>query len=110
MREISKAKRVNNCQAAVLFAVLILVLSGCSTYRSGFSCGEAKGANCLSMDKVDGLISSVEIERFNDSRNLSKCKGSKCKKHVVGGSNQEEMLLLKQEDAGTQVYHLEQRD
>ena len=58
---------------------LSLSVSGCAVYNSSFSCGDAKGANCLSMDRVDKMIASGEIERFNES--LKECKGPKCSKY-----------------------------
>lgn len=64
----------------ILITLLISSLSGCSTYKNGFSCGDAKGANCMSMDRVDRMISSGEIELFNENvRDTSKkCRGKKC--------------------------------
>lgn len=51
-------------------------LVGCKTYSSSFACGDAKGAKCVSMDRVDRMITSGEIERFNEERN---CSGGGCK-------------------------------
>lgn len=64
----------------ILITLLISSLSGCATYKNGFSCGDAKGANCMSMDRVDRMISSGEIELFNESvrDNSKKCRGKKC--------------------------------
>ena len=58
---------------------LSLSVSGCAVYNSSFSCGDAKGANCMSIDRVDRMIASGEIERFNES--LKECKGRKCRKY-----------------------------
>ena len=52
---------------------LSLSVSGCAVYNSSFSCGDAKGANCMSIDRVARMIASGEIERFNES--LKECKG-----------------------------------
>lgn len=61
-------------------ALLLPLLTSCATYKNGFSCGDAKGANCMSMDRVDRMISSGEIELFNENvRDTSKkCRGKKC--------------------------------
>lgn len=56
---------------------LLLGLSGCGTYRSSFNCGDAKGAYCASMDHVDQMIKSGEIERFNELRQNKKYKALK---------------------------------
>ena len=53
---------------------LLLTLSGCATYKSSFNCGDAKGAYCASMDHVDQMINSGEIERFNEQRLKQKHK------------------------------------
>ena len=62
-----------------IFAVFLAcsILSGCSTYSNSFACGDAKGAACVSMDRVDRMIASGEIERFNELR--KKCRGRKCR-------------------------------
>ena len=56
---------------------LLLILSGCSTYKSSFNCGDAKGAYCASMDRVDRMINSGEIERFNERQTTRKYKAAK---------------------------------
>lgn len=47
-------------------SILLLNLNACSTYKSSFNCGDAKGAYCLPMDIVDQMINSGEIERLNE--------------------------------------------
>lgn len=61
----------------VLLIILLPLLTSCATYNSGFACGDARGANCTSMDAVDRMISSGEIARFNEAN--KKCKGRRCK-------------------------------
>lgn len=56
------------CQLAISLAALSL-LTSCSVYRSNFTCGEAKGARCRSMDQVDRMIDSGMIEQFNEEQN-----------------------------------------
>ena len=53
-----------------------IFLSGCSTYSSSFTCGDARGANCMSMDRVDRMIASGEIENINSQK--KNCRGRKC--------------------------------
>ena len=53
-------------------SILLLNLSACATYKSSFNCGDAKGAYCSSMDAVDQMINSGEIERFNEIRQKEK--------------------------------------
>ena len=58
-------------------AFLLPVLTSCATYNSSFSCGDARGANCMSMDRVDRMIANGEIENFTDKK--KNCRGRKCK-------------------------------
>ena len=60
----------------ILTLVISNVLGGCGIYRSSFICPDAKGADCYSMEAVDKMISSGEIEVFNES-----CRCSKGKKY-----------------------------
>ena len=60
--------------AFITTSVLVLALSGCATYKSSFNCGDAKGAYCASMDHVDQMINSGEIENFNERRLNKKYK------------------------------------
>lgn len=55
---------------------LLTSLSGCATYKSSFSCSDAKGAYCVSMDRVDQMIDSGEIESFNEQRLNQKPKSA----------------------------------
>ena len=57
--------------------LLLPVLTSCATYNSSFSCGDARGANCMSMDRVDKMIANGEIENFTDKK--KNCRGLKCK-------------------------------
>ena len=58
-------------------AILLPLLTSCATYNSSFSCGDARGANCMSMDRVDRMIANGEIENFNEKK--KNCRGRKCK-------------------------------
>jgi len=69
MKEIKFKQLITTC--------LLLILSGCSTYKSSFNCGDAKGAYCASMDRVDRMINSGEIERFNERQTTGKYKAAK---------------------------------
>lgn len=69
-------KKIVKYRAAALLLTSI-VLGGCSTYSSSFSCGDARGANCMSMDRVDRMIASGEIENINSKK--KNCRGRKCK-------------------------------
>jgi hypothetical protein len=53
-------------------SILLMNLSACATYKSSFNCGDARGAYCASMDAVDQMINSGEIERFNELRQKDK--------------------------------------
>ena len=54
--------------AFIITSNLLFCLSGCATYKSSFNCGDAKGAYCASMDHVDQMINSGEIENYNEQR------------------------------------------
>jgi hypothetical protein len=69
-------KKMVKYRAAALLLTGIF-LSGCSTYSSSFTCGDARGANCMSMDRVDRMIASGEIENINSKK--KNCRGRKCK-------------------------------
>lgn len=80
---------------AGLILLVCSILSSCSTYSNSFACGDARGAACISMDKVDRMIASGEIERFNKARR--KCRGRKCK------GNPEESIAVMQSSAERSV-------
>ena len=68
--------RILTCIIILLFSS---ALASCSSYSASFGCGDAKGAYCLPMDKVDKMVSSGEIERFTkEAERKSKCRGSGC--------------------------------
>jgi len=78
-------------------------LNGCSTYSNSFACGDARGAACISMDRVDRMIASGEIERFNEAR--SKCRrGRKCRQL------QQNDILQQQVTTGSMQTHFTRRD
>lgn len=58
-------------------SLLLLNLTACATYKSSFNCGDAKGVYCTSMDNVDQMIKSGEIERFNEAAKRQKYKAMK---------------------------------
>ena len=60
----------------LLIAMLLPLLTSCAAYNSGFSCGDARGVACISMERVDQLISSGEIETY--TRAKKKCRGRAC--------------------------------
>ena len=49
-------------------SLMLLNLASCATYKSSFNCGDSKGVYCAPMDRVDQMINSGEIERFNEQR------------------------------------------
>ena len=55
----------------------IVILSSCASYKTSFSCGDAEGASCISMDRVDLMIQNGEIERFNEQTLQDNAKPSK---------------------------------
>ena len=84
---------------AVSLLLTSIVLSGCSTYSSSFSCGDARGANCMSMDRVDRMIANGEIENFTDKK--KNCRGRKCKE-----SQKNDVLLQPMTKAVVSGYQL----
>ena len=84
-----------------VISVLItsIVLAGCSTYSSSFSCGDARGADCMSMDRVDRMIANGEIENFNEKK--KNCRGRKCTE-----SQKHDTLLLPVTKAVVSDYQL----
>jgi len=83
----------------LMMAILLPLLNSCATYSSSFSCGDARGANCTSMDKVDAMIASGEIERFNEEKKT--CRGRKCKT----GSKQGDGVIEQTTKNGAAIQH-----
>lgn len=92
-------KNKDNWWKAMLLGGLVIVLSGCSTYRSSFSCGDARGASCMSMERVGLMIESGEIEEYTAAKR--RCRGRRCKGIE---NNREEHLMPKAPD-GYKVHH-----
>ncbi|MCP3848686.1 MAG: hypothetical protein GY694_00405 [Gammaproteobacteria bacterium] len=65
---------------AIFFAVSSL--TSCAVYKSEFSCPDAKGADCTSVERVYQMIESGEIAEYTESKE-KKCKGKNCKKGVA---------------------------
>jgi len=82
----------------LLMVMLVPLLTSCATYKSGFACGDAKGANCTSMDRVDRMISSGEIDSFNSA--VKKCRGRMCRK----GAAAEQMFLEQSTDNAIAIH------
>ena len=66
-----------------LILVALLTVSGCSTYKSSFNCGDARGAYCSSMEQVDQMINNGEIERYNEMLKNKKYKADKNDKSLL---------------------------
>lgn len=81
---------------------LVASLSGCasSPYRSEFGCQEGRGANCMSMDRVDKLIASGEIELF--TKDVKKCRGRACK-NKINQQSDELPVINKTQDVDAQI-------
>ena len=84
---------------AVSILLISFVLSGCSTYSSSFSCGDARGANCMSMDRVDRMIANGEIENLHSKK--KNCRGRKCTE-----SEEHDALLQPMTKAAVSDYQL----
>ena len=69
--------RLKQIITIIMMGSSLVALSGCATYKSSFNCGDAKGVYCASMDRVDRMINSGEIERFNEQRLERKYKAAK---------------------------------
>jgi len=74
----------------VCVGISMMLLSSCSSYKSSFSCGDAAGVHCTSMDCVDRLISSGEIEQYHNKARLKgahkkwkKSKGNAAKRSIA---------------------------
>lgn len=76
--------------------LVLLLVSGCSTYPSKFKCGDARGLGCTMLSEIDRQIDSGEIEEVYQDK---KCKGSSClkKKNTPG-------LALKNQDRA-EIYY-----
>jgi hypothetical protein len=64
-------------KSKLAIALLPILLTSCATYKSGFTCGDARGVPCTMMEQVDQLISSGEIESYTARK--KNCRGRSCK-------------------------------
>ena len=87
----------------VLALLVSLILSGCSTYNTKFACGDARGANCMSMDRVDRMISNGQIEEYTQQK--QKCRGRKCKAQRNINVFGEEVLEKKESVSRNATYY-----
>ena len=78
--------QIKNIIGKIAIIAVLLSTSGCATYKSSFSCSDAKGATCMPMDRVDRMIKSGEIEVYNKQLN-AKNKLSKTSKQQIGKNN-----------------------
>jgi hypothetical protein len=72
-----KYQRIRKSGKIIVPAILSVIVSSCATYKSSFGCSDASGAYCASMDRVDQMIDSGEIERFNEQRKSGRYKAAK---------------------------------
>lgn len=87
-----KTKTVKGLKGKIIMIMLLPLLTSCATYNSSFACGDARGAACTSMDSVDRMIESGEIERFNSAKKT--CRGRRCKNN----SADEDIVLQSSSD------------
>lgn len=59
--------------------VAAIMISSCTTYRSGFDCPEGQGARCVMLSRIDNMVDSGEIETIGAGK---KCQNGKCKEGV----------------------------
>ncbi len=85
-------KDICNIRKIILSLSLSFVVTSCSAYNSSFSCPDAKGGTCMSIDKIDHLIKSGEIERV--TKTDTKCHGLKCKSKSINLSNGEAPVII----------------
>lgn len=72
--------------------LVVVSISGCSTYSSHFGCPDARGLNCMPVSVVNEQIDSGKIESVTNHK--KKCKGGRC-----GAQNQDDIKPeLKLED------------
>ena len=64
--------QITTLSKIIISTILLLNLTACATYKSSFNCGDSKGVYCAPMDRVDQMIDSGEIERFNEQRQRDK--------------------------------------
>ena len=66
----------------LLITIVIMVLSGCSSYNNAFECKAGKGVNCISVSKINNMVDSgifSEAEK-NSAKNSAK---NKIKKETI---------------------------
>ena len=66
-----------------LFCLIVILVSACSSYNSGFECKAGKGINCTSVSKINNMVDSGN---FNEGENNSLQK-NKIKKETIKVAN-----------------------
>lgn len=54
--------------------IILVSLTSCGVYSTGFTCPDARGARCMMLSGVDQQVTSGEIETVY----LGKCRAGKC--------------------------------
>ena len=82
----------------ILTSILVLLtISGCSTYPNKFKCGDARGLGCTMLHEVDKQIDSGQIdEAYKDKNKDKNCHGTNCFAAPI-----EEGLSLRKRDQAT---------
>lgn len=65
-----------------LSCLIVILVSSCSSYNSGFECKADKGINCTSVSKINNMVDSGTFNQSTD--NVSK---NKIKKETIRVAN-----------------------
>ena len=58
----------------ILPCLIIICLSGCSSYNNAFECKVGKGVNCTSVSHINQMLDSGTLNEFQDNTKLIKVK------------------------------------
>lgn len=86
----------NNIAKKISYISLILILSGCSVYKSSFDCPAKKGVGCESVSKVNELVDDDRVDEFIEEQQVR--KGSKKCGCSSGNASEKNVNQGKQEN------------
>ncbi|WPY01743.1 hypothetical protein Trichorick_01661 (plasmid) [Candidatus Trichorickettsia mobilis] len=75
-----KLESILNKSKIASVLILMICLSSCAVYSTGFNCADSKGARCVMLSEVDRRVDSGEIETVYLDK---KCKGKACNKEIL---------------------------
>ena len=101
LNKLTKFSKYSKRTTKVVISILLFSLtSGCSSYKSSWSCPKAKGIGCSSLEYAD------EMAREQILLNIGKHKKTKSTNQGAVKGSRETQMLLNQDLLGSEEYEL----